>query len=56
MTEREKIVAWLRSPEFNTGTNYGKCIALKIENGEHMLYRPKPTIPASEWMKRPSVG
>jgi catalase (peroxidase I) len=49
MSEREKIVGWLRQ----TGHHWA---ADEIENGIHVLWKPEPTIPASEWVKTPSVG
>lgn len=70
MSERDKIVAWVqreaaRIASFGRKDNvldvpWAVSLALRgvarsIENGEH-LKRPEPTIPASEWVKTPSVG
>lgn len=74
MTEREKIVRWLRREAADViGRLVGdedqqylaegaeadatliENIARRIERGDH-LERREPTIPASEWMPKPSVG
>lgn len=31
-------------------------LAREIERGDHLVWKPKPTIPAETWMKTPSVG
>lgn len=71
MSERERIVAWLRREAANIG-NRGLfdmdddtedaaardalvVAALRIERGEHME-RPEPTIPFEDWRDVPSVG
>lgn len=50
MTERDKIVAWLRGqgPPRSDAAYWAAIFADSIEAGEH-LRRPEPTIPASEW-------
>ncbi len=36
LTERARIVEWLRTAEHNTNTNWGACLALRIERGDHL--------------------
>ena len=61
MTETEKIVAWLLAegekwlPDHDMWWECGR-LATAIERGDHLVWRETPTIPASEWVKTPSVG
>jgi hypothetical protein len=48
LTDRESIVAWLYREGYSAA-------AKRIENYADRE-RPKPTIPAAEWMNTPSVG
>ena len=59
MTDREKIVRWLRRVA-PTSDTYSEELALLaaalcIERGDH-LARPEPTIPYAQWKDEPSVG
>lgn len=56
-SERDKIVAWLRRQMPEDAVEWGLCqvLANEIAAGAH-LRKPEPTIPASEWLKQPSVG
>ncbi len=62
--EAQKIVAWLRnrgdelSGHLHSHGRTRECIHIAdaIERGDHLVWKPEPTIPASEWVKTPSVG
>ena len=66
LTKREeRIVAWLRwmSQELDdigdvawSDSDVYRRAADAIERGEHLTWKPEPTIPASEWMGKPSVA
>ena len=65
MTETEKIVAWLRAQKGHpqacaaareSAEFYASIFAERIERGDHLVWRQEPTIPASEWIDKPSVG
>lgn len=62
MTERDKIVAWLKReghrpivPGSLRGPEALLMAAVAIERGDHMI-RPEPTIPAETWMKISNLG
>lgn len=57
--EAEKIVAWLRAGcgwESTVNRRLLADVAAAIERGDHLVWKPEPTIPASEWTKQPNVG
>ena len=58
MTERQKIIAWLRrqAADFGGGADAAayQDAADAIEEGEH-LRKPEPTIPSDKWVKEPSA-
>lgn len=61
MSEREKIVVWLRHQrdldigEFADGWNRAiEILTDRIDAGEH-LKRPEPTVPASEWIPKSNL-
>jgi hypothetical protein len=58
LTEREeKVVAWLRAQaKYPANGRLIHQLAEAIERGDHLTWKPEPTIPASEWTKTSNVG
>jgi hypothetical protein len=48
--------AWVAASQLSTAALCFRYEADAIERGDHLVWKPKPTIPVAEWIDKPSAG